>query len=314
MKIAVMGAGGVGGYFGAKLAASGEDVHFIARGAHLEAMRKNGLQVLSANGDVQLKPGNATGDPGSVGPVDLVMIAVKLWSTEDALRDAKPMVGPNTAVVSFQNGVVAVDAITKVYGKERALGGVANIAAVIEKPGVIRHTGTMAILSVGELDGKPSARTKTFLDACTKAGIQARLSDDIQKTIWEKYVFLVAASAMTSLTRLPLGAIREDPDTRALTKQIMSEVVAVGKAKAVKLDNDLADKLLERLDGMPREMVASMLGDLERGNRLELPWLSGGVVEMGKHLGVATPANGFILAALKLYINGRPADARTPKA
>lgn len=313
MKIAVMGAGGVGGYFGAKLAASGEEVHFIARGAHLEAMQKNGLQVLSANGDVQLKPGNATGDPASVGPVDLVMIAVKLWSTEDALRDAKPMVGPNTAVVSFQNGVVAVDAITKAYGKERTLGGVANIAAVIEKPGVIRHTGTMAILSVGELDGKPSARTKTFLDACTKAGIQARVSDDIQKTIWEKYVFLVAASAMTSLTRLPLGAIREDPDTRALTKQIMSEVVAIGKAKAVNLDNDLADKLLERLDGMPREMVASMLGDLERGNRLELPWLSGGVVEIGKQLGVDTPANAFIVAALKLYINGRPADARTPK-
>ncbi|HYL18921.1 MAG TPA: 2-dehydropantoate 2-reductase [Burkholderiales bacterium] len=314
MKIAVMGAGGVGGYFGAKLAASGEDVHFIARGAHLEAMQKNGLQVLSANGDVQLKPGNATGNPASVGPVDLVMIAVKLWSTEDALRDAKPMVGPNTAVVSFQNGVVAVDAIAKQYGKERTLGGVANIAAVIEKPGVIRHTGTMAMLSIGELDGKPSARTKTFLDACSKAGIQARVSDDIQKTIWEKYVFLVAASAMTSLTRLPLGAIREDPDTRALTKQIMSEVVAVGKAKAVNLDSDLADKLLERLDGMPREMVASMLGDLERGNRLELPWLSGGVVEMGKQLGIATPANGFIVAALKLYINGRPADARTPKA
>jgi 2-dehydropantoate 2-reductase len=313
MKIAVMGAGGVGGYFGAKLAASGEEVHFIARGAHLETMQKNGLQVLSANGDVRLKPGNATGDPASVGPVDLVMIAVKLWSTEDALRDAKPMVGPNTAVVSFQNGVVAVDAIAKQYGKERTLGGVANIAAVIEKPGVIRHTGTMAMLSIGELDGKPSARTKTFLDACSKAGIQARVSDDIQKTIWEKYVFLVAASAMTSLTRLPLGAIREDPDTRALTKQIMSEVVAVGKAKAVNLDSDLADKLLERLDGMPREMVASMLGDLERGNRLELPWLSGGVVEMGKQLGVATPANGFIVAALKLYINGRPADARTPK-
>jgi 2-dehydropantoate 2-reductase len=314
MKIAVMGAGGVGGYFGAKLAASGEEVHFIARGAHLEAMQKNGLQVLSANGDVRLKPGNATGDPASVGPVDLVMIAVKLWATEDALRDAKPMVGPNTAVVSFQNGVVAVDAIAKQYGKERTLGGVANIAAVIEKPGVIRHTGTMAILSIGELEGKPSARTKTFLDACSKAGIQARVSDDIQKTIWEKYVFLVAASAMTSLTRLPLGAIREDPDTRALTRQIMSEVVAVGRAKAVNLDSDLADKLLERLDGMPREMVASMLGDLERGNRLELPWLSGGVVEMGKQLGVATPANGFIVAALKLYINGRPADARTPKA
>jgi 2-dehydropantoate 2-reductase len=314
MKIAVMGAGGVGGYFGAKLAASGEEVHFIARGAHLEAMRRDGLQVHSANGDVLIKPVKADNDPAAVGPVDLVLIAVKLWSTAEALRDAKPMVGPGTAVVSFQNGVVAVDDIAKAYGKERALGGVANIAAVIEKPGVIRHTGTMAILTVGELDGKASPRVKAFVDACTKAGIQARSSDDIRKTIWEKYVFLVAASAMTTLTRLPLGAVREDPDTRALTRQIMSEVVAVGKAKGVTLENDMPDKLLERLDTMPREMVASMLGDLERGNRLELPWLSGGVVAMGKDIGIAAPANGFVLAALKHYINGRPADARTPKS
>jgi 2-dehydropantoate 2-reductase len=314
MKIAVMGAGGVGGYFGARLAAGGAEVHFVARGAHLEAMRKDGLQVSSANGNVLVKPARATNDPATVGPVDLVMIAVKLWSTGDALRDAKPMVGPGTAVVSFQNGVVAVDTITTAYGKERTLGGVANIAAVIDKPGVIRHTGTMAILSVGELDGQASPRVKAFVDACTKAGIQARSSEDIEKTIWEKYVFLVAASAMTSLTRLPLGAVREDPDTRALTRQIMSEVVAVGRAKGVRLDSDLTDKLLERLDSMPREMVASMLGDLERGNRLELPWLSGGVAEMGKTLGVATPANGFVLTALKHYINGRPADARTPQA
>jgi 2-dehydropantoate 2-reductase len=312
MRIAVMGAGGVGGYFGARLAAGGEEVHFIARGSHLEAMQKNGLQVNSANGDVLIKPVKATKDPASVGPVDVVMIAVKLWSTEDALRDAKPMVGPDTAVVSFQNGVVAVESIARLFGKQRTMGGVANIAAVIEKPGVIRHTGTMAVLSVGELDGKSSARTQAFVDACTKAGIQARASDDIQKTIWEKYVFLVAASGMTTLTRLPLGAIREDPDTRALMGRIMSEVVAVGQAKGVKLDSDLVEKLLQRLDGMPREMVASMLGDLERGNRLELPWLSGGVVQMGKELGVPTPANGFVLAALKLYIEGRPADARRP--
>jgi 2-dehydropantoate 2-reductase len=308
-----MGAGGVGGYFGAKLAASGEEVHFIARGAHLEAMQKNGLQVFSANGDVLLRPSNATGDPAKVGPVDLVMVAVKLWSTEDALRDAKPLVGPKTAVVSFQNGVVAMDAIAKLYGKEHTLGGVANIGAVIEKPGVIRHTGTMAILTVGEPDRTASPRAKAFVDACTKAGIQARLSEDIDKTLWEKYVGLVALSGMTSLTRLPLGPIREDADTRALARQIMSEVFAVGKAKGVRLDDGLVDKVLGHVDGMPREMVASMLGDLERGNRLELPWLSGGVVQMGKELGVPTPANGFIVAALKHYINGRPADARTPK-
>jgi 2-dehydropantoate 2-reductase len=314
MKIAIMGAGGVGGYFGAKLAASGNEAHFIARGAHLEAIQSNGLQVYSANGDVLVKPARATSNPAAVGPADLVIIAVKLWSTQQALRDAAPMVGPNTAVVSFQNGVVAADTIAKLYGKQRTLGGVAQIAAVIEKPGVIRHSGTMAALIVGELHGKPSARTKGFVDACVKAGIEARVSGDIQKSIWEKYVFLVAASAMTGLTRLPLGAVREDPDTRALTAQIMSEVVAVAKAKGVQLDGDLVDKLLQRLDGLPRGMVASMLGDLERGNRLELPWLSGGVVQMGKELGVPTPANGFVVAALKHYINGRPADARTVKA
>jgi 2-dehydropantoate 2-reductase len=313
MKIAVMGAGGVGGYFGAKLAAGGEQVHFIARGAHLEAIRNTGLQVYSANGDILVKPARATDNPASVGPVDLVIVAVKLWSTEQALRDAAPLVGPDTGVVSFQNGVVAVDAIAKIYGDQRTLGGVAQIAAVIEKPGVIRHTGTMAVLIAGELDGRPSTRAQRFVDACKRAGIEARLSDDIRKSIWEKYSFLVGASAMTALTRLPLGAVREDPDTRALMAQIMSEVAAVGKAVGVRLDADLVEKLLQRLDGLPRGMVASMLGDLERGNRLELPWLSGDVVQMGRELNVPTPANSFVAAALKLYINGRPADARTPK-
>jgi 2-dehydropantoate 2-reductase len=313
MKIAIVGAGGVGGYFGARLAASGEQVHFIARGAHLEAIQNNGLQVYSANGDILVKPARATSSPASVGPVDVVVIAVKLWSTEQAVQDAAPLVGPNTAVLSFQNGVVAVDTIAKIYGDQRTLGGVAQIAAVIEKPGVIRHTGTMAVLIVGELDGKPSTRAQRFVDACKRAGIDAHLSDDIRKSIWEKYSFLVAASAMTGLTRLPLGAVREDPDTRALAAQIMSEVAAVGKAMGVRLDADLVEKLLKRLDGLPRGMVASMLGDLERGNRLELPWLSGGVVQMGKELKVPTPANAFIVAALKLYIDGRPADARTPK-
>jgi 2-dehydropantoate 2-reductase len=310
MKIAIVGAGGVGGYFGARLAAAGENVWFIARGAHLEAMRRDGLQVYSANGDVLVKPCQATDKPAEVATAEVVIVAVKLWATQAALADAKPMVGPNTAVVSFQNGVVAVDEIARVYGRNRTLGGVANIGAVIEKPGVIRHTGTMAGLTFGELDGKISQRVQALAEACTRAGIQHKAADDITKAIWEKYVFLVAASAMTSLTRLPVGPIREDPDTRALTGQVMSEAAAVGRAKGVALDADLADKLLARMDTLPREMVASMLGDLERGNRLELPWLSGGVVEMGRELGVATPANGFVYAALKLYIDGRPADAR----
>jgi len=310
MKIAVIGAGGVGGYFGARLAASGQDVWFVARGRHLEAMRSSGLQVFSGNGDVLVRPVQASADPNQVGVVDLVMIAVKLWSTREALEQARPMVGPDTAVVSFQNGVIAVDEVIAAYGRERTLGGVANIAAVIEQPGVIRHTGTMALLQFGELDGRVSPRVQALQAACEKAGIQCKAAPDIQKAIWEKYVFLVAASSMTALTRLPLGPIREDPDTRALMAQVMSEVAAVGRAKGVALDADLTDRQLQRLDGLPREMVASMLGDLERGNRLELPWLAGGVVKMGRELAVPTPANGFVYAALKHYADGRPKDAR----
>lgn len=310
MKIAVVGAGGVGGYFGARLAAGGEDVWFIARGAHLEAMRRDGLQVLSANGDVLVKPVHATDKAAEVGPVDVVMLSVKLWSTDEALADAKPLVGPSTAVVSFQNGVIAADRITAHYGRERALGGVSSIAALIERPGVIRHNGTMAALQIGELDGSRSARVDALLAACQRAKIDSKAPDSIVKAIWEKYVFLVAASSMTALTRLPLGAIREDPDTRALAAQIMSEVAAVGRARGVPLEADLVDALLKRLDGLPRTMVASMLGDLERGNRLELPWLAGGVVQLGKEAGVPTPANQFVFAALKHYIDGRPADAR----
>lgn len=312
MKIAVIGAGGVGGYFGARLAASGQDVRFLARGAHLEAMRSNGLQVLSANGDVLVKPVQASASPEEIGTCDLVMIAVKLWSTYEALEQARPMVGPDTAVVSFQNGVIAVDEVVAAFGRERTLGGVANIAALIEKPGVIRHNGSMALLQFGELDGRLSPRVQALQSACEQAGVQCKVADDIQKAIWEKYVFLVAASSMTALTRLPLGPIREDPDTRALMRQVMDEVSAVGRAKGVALDADLVERLLQRLDGLPREMVASMLGDLERGNRLELPWLAGGVVRMGHALNVSTPANGFVYAALKHYIEGRPKDARTP--
>jgi len=242
------------------------------------------------------------------------MLTVKLWSTDEALRRAKPLVGPETAVVSFQNGVVAAEAIAQTYGRDRTWGGVAQIAAVIERPGVIRHTGTLANLIVGELGGPVSPRVQAFVGAAARVGIQIQATDDIQRAIWEKYVFLVGVSGLTTLTRLPLGPIREDPETRALLAQVMAEVVTVARARGVRLAPDLVEGLLRRLDGLPREMVASMLGDLERGNRLELPWLSGGVTAMGRELGVPTPANQFIATALKPYVDGRPADTRPPAA
>lgn len=305
MKIAVIGAGGVGGYFGARLAQAGQNVTFIARGSHLAAMREHGLRVRSVNGDLSINPVQATDDARTVGTADVVMIAVKLWSTADAIETARVMMGPDSAVVSFQNGVEAEDALVAAFGKARVLGGVANIAALIETPGLIRHNGTMAILQFGELDGTHSPRVEALLEACKRAGIDARVPDDIIKAIWEKFVFLASLSAMTAVTRLPLGPLREDPDTRSLFRQLAEEVVAVGRAKGVPLGDGTADAMMTRLDGLPPDMVASMLGDLKRGNRLELPWLSGGVVEAGRKLGVPTPAHGFVNTVLKLHAPGR---------
>jgi len=310
MKIAIIGSGGVGGYFGARLAASGQDVTFVARGAHLEAMQKNGLKVLSALGDLHLPEVKATSDTSVIGPVDVVMIAVKLWATEEAAAAAKPLIGPNTVAVSFQNGVVAVDTLLPVLGKEHVMGGVSNIAALIEEPGVIRHNGNMANLFFGELDGKPSARSQALQVACKIANIRAETVADIRKAIWEKFVRLVTLSAMTSLTRMPAGPLRTDPDTRALMQQVMEEVVAVGKASGIGFDADIVAAQMANIDSIPPAMVASMCGDLRRGNRLELPWLSGHVAKLGKELGVPTPANAFVYAALKLYAGGRPAEAQ----
>jgi 2-dehydropantoate 2-reductase len=310
MRIAIIGAGGVGGYFGAKLAKAGEDVTFIARGAHLAAMRAHGLRVHSGNGDLTVDPVQATDDAASVGPVDLVMVAVKLWSTEESIETARALMGPKSTIVSFQNGVDAEEQLLHAFGPDRVIGGVANIAALIESPGVIRHNGTMALLQVGSLDGRPSPAVEALAAAATHAGFDLKVSSDIMKSIWEKFVFLASLSAMTALTRMPLGPLREDPDTRALFTQLAEEVVAVGRAKGVPLGDGTVGAMLSRLDGLPREMVASMLGDLLRGNRLELPWLSGGVVRLGAAVGVPTPAHRFVYTALKLYANGRPADAR----
>ncbi len=306
MKIAVIGAGGVGGYFGARLAAAGEDVTFIARGEHLAGMQRDGLQVLSPLGDLALRPTRATGDPGSVGPVDLVLIAVKLWSTEEALDAATALVGPSTALVSFQNGVDAVDRLTRRFGASRVMGGAARIAAVIERPGVIRHNGTMAKLVFGELDGSRSPRAEALLEACRRANVDAELTDQIQRAIWEKFVFLVGISGLTALTRQPVGPVRSHPLTRAMLHDVMAEVWSVARARGVALADDLVDRLMTFADGLPAAMVSSLLGDLQRGNRLEVEWLSGRVARMGAELGVPAPLNRAIQAALALCAEGAP--------
>ncbi len=305
MKIAVMGSGGVGGYFGAKLALAGTDVTFIARGAHGAAISEKGLKIFSGNGDMLVHPAQVTSDPAAVGPVDVVMFCVKLWDSETAAEACRPLVGPDTAVISFQNGVDAEDRIAAILGEAHAVGGAAGIAAIIEEPGVIRHTGSMAWLKYGELDGRDSARIDAFHEACAKAGFESSASSDITADIWRKFAFLAPMAGATAATRSPIGAILADDDTRRLLVDLIAETVAVGRARGANLEENLAGKQLAFAQGLPPEMKASMLGDLERGNRLELPWLTGAVVRLGRELGVPTPVSDTIYAVLKPHAEGR---------
>lgn len=305
MRIAVMGSGGVGGYFGARLAMSGFDVSFIARGAHLAALRQNGLRVLSADGNLELAAVVATDDPHDVGLVDLVLFGVKLWDTESAARQLAPMMGSRTAVVSFQNGVSKDDTLRAVLGDRAVMGGVCYIAASIAEPGVIRHAGTMQRLVFGEHDGHASTRALAFLAACHAAGINAEISTDIRLAIWEKFVFLVGFSGCTSAIGSAIGPIRKHPQTRALLLDAMREVVAVGRAEGVSLDAQFADQRLAFCDTLPAEMSSSMHHDLQRGSRLELEWLSGEVVRRGAIAGVPTPVNRALNDVLALRSQGR---------
>ncbi len=304
MRIAIMGAGGVGGYFGARLAHAGADVSFVARGAHLAAIREHGLRVESARGDLHLAHPFATDDPGSVGSVDVVLLGVKLWDTEAAVQAIAPMVGKDTAVVSFQNGVQKDDVLRRELGDSHVLGGVCYIAATIAQPGVIRHSGTMQRLVVGEYDGARTARVEAFLEACGRAQIDAEASPDIHRAIWEKFVFLVGLSGTTATMRMPIGPIRSDAGARAFLRDAMREVVEVGRAQHVNLDPDYGDGRLAFCDSLPAEMTSSMHQDLERGNRLEVPWLSGDVVERGRATGVPTPVNRAINDILSPRVHG----------
>lgn len=305
MRIAVMGAGGIGGYFGARLALSGTDVTFIARGRHLAAMREHGLRVESDLGDMHVKDVKATDDPASVGPVDLVMIGVKLWDTEEAGRQILPLAERGAAVVSFQNGVQKDDVLWSVLGEAPLMGGVSYIAASIKEPGVISHTGKMQRLIFGEFDGNRSSRAEAFLTACEAGGINAELSSDIRRAIWEKFVFLVALSGATTTIRLPIGPVRENPQSRAFFLDLMREAEAVGRAHGVDLEKNFAVDQLGFADSLPAEMTSSMHKDLQRGNPLEVPWLSGGIVTLGKEVGVPTPCNRAVADILAPHAAGK---------
>jgi 2-dehydropantoate 2-reductase len=304
MRIAVIGAGGVGGYFGARLAQAGHDVAFVARGAHLAAIRDRGLTIESARGNATINNAGTTDDPATLAPCDVIMFCVKLWDVESAARQIAPLVAKGGVVIPFQNGLVAPDILQRTLGATHVLGGVAYIAATVRAPGVIAHTGTMARLRAGAFPGGPADRAQAFVAACAQAGIEAEVSSDIERALWEKFCFLSAFSGCTCLIRRPIGAVRSDPDVRRVFEDAMREGWTVGRARGVALADDYVDQQLAAADALPEGMNSSMLNDLNAGNRLEAPWLSGAVANMAAESGLSAPVSATLFAAVKPYLNG----------
>jgi 2-dehydropantoate 2-reductase len=307
MRIAVVGAGGVGGGYGAALAHAGADVTFIARGAHLAAMKRDGLRVESVRGNTHLRPTQATENPTEVGPVDYVLFCVKLWDVESAGAAIKPMVGPDTAVITLQNGVDAHERLVPILGTRAVMPGVANISATIAEPGQIRQTGTVMRMVFGEPDGSRSPRAVALAEMCKKAGIDGVLSEAILTDLWIKFVLLASNAGVMAVTRLPVGKLRDDADINAMFGAAYEEVAAVGRALGVALPADIVERTFNFNRNAPPHLMASMAVDLLRGNRMELPWLSGKVVELGRKHNVPTPTHALMYAALKPYIMGMPA-------
>ena len=306
MRIVVMGSGGTGGYFGAKLARAGEDVTFVARGAHLDAIRARGLTVKSkADGEWTVRAtavDRLDGQPAA----DLVLFCVKSFDTEAAAEAIRPVLGPDTGVLSIQNGVDNEDKLAAALGAGRVLGGMAQVFSTIAAPGVIAHT-LFGRIAFGEMDGRPSARARGFLAACERAKIPAELSTDVRAMLWDKYAYLVAHSGMTALTRCPAGVIRVTPPTRGLYRRLLEEMVALAGASGVSLGPDPVDRYMGMLDAVGAGAYSSLHFDLVNGKRLELEALQGHAVRLGERLGVPTPMVFAVYAALRPCLDGPPA-------
>ncbi|MGC9975737.1 MAG: 2-dehydropantoate 2-reductase [Syntrophales bacterium] len=299
MKIAIMGTGGVGGYYGGLLAKAGKDVTFIARGAHLQAIRKNGLQVKSIYGDFQVLKARATDKPADVGPVDIIIFATKTYQTDEAARAMKLMVGKDTVVVPLQNGVDAADRIGQVVGMDHMLGGATWLSAAIEAPGVIGQYSEFRRIALGEFSGKTTPRLTAVCDVLKETGATVEISDNILKVLWTKFVFISSVSAMGSLTRVTFGEYRGVPEARALLGEAIGEVVAVARARGVKLDEDILAKTQAFIDSSAPGIKPSMQRDVEAGKPSELESLIGIVVRMGAERNVPTSVMRFAYAMLK---------------
>jgi 2-dehydropantoate 2-reductase len=297
MRVAVMGSGGIGGYYGGKLAAAGEDVTFIARGAHLEAIRRDGLQVKSVAGDFHVRP-KATDDPATIGPVDLVLFCVKGYDTETAAQRVRPLIGTETAVLCLQNGVDNEEKLARILGKSHVLGGVVHILSTISAPGVISQIAGPRTLKCGEMDGGVSPRATRIAEAFVRAGVSADASANILVDLWEKFLFICAHGGVTALGRLGIGEILGCPETAQFYRAVMEEIAAVGRAKGVALPVDAVVRAIAFAGTLQPAMRSSLAHDLERGNRLEVEALMGAVVRYGAEVGVPTPLNSAIYACL----------------
>lgn len=306
MKLVVMGPGGVGGYFGARLAAADNDVTFVARGAHLEAMRTHGLRLDSEIGALHLRPVKVVADAAEISTADAIIFAVKLADTERAAERLAGLVGNGATVFTFQNGVESAERIGKVLGADHVVAGAARINAQIATPGVIRQQGKFASLEFGEADGRESPRTTALLIACERAGIAASLSADISRTLWLKLAMLAPMSGLTALTRGPIGPVRAHPESRGLLEAAVREAVAVGIAQGVRLEPADADAVIKAIDGLHPAMMASMCHDLLAHKPLELAGLSGALVRLGTSTGVPVPTHTFITQALSPFAEGKP--------
>jgi len=305
MRIVVMGSGGTGGYFGAKLARAGEDVTFVARGAHLAAIRAGGLRVRSAvEGEWTVtSPAVETldGQPAA----DMVLFCVKSFDTDSAARAIKPVIGPETGVLSIQNGVDNEDALGDILGARHVLGGMAQVFATLDGPGVIRHVALGRIV-FGEMNGSDTARARAFLAACQRAGIPTELSSHVARTLWEKYAFLTAHAGMTALTRCPAGVLRRLPEVRLMYQRLVEEMMALARASGIELSAGYLEQSLAMLDGMAENFYSSLHYDLTQGKPLELEALHGHAVRLGLRSGIPTPTLFAVYAALLPYRDGPP--------
>lgn len=303
MRIAVYGAGGVGAYVGGRLQAGGHAVTFIARGANLEALRSSGLAIQSPQGDLVLPAVAATDDPASVGPVDVVLLGVKLYSLETAAAALKPLLGPDTMVVPVQNGIDAAERLAAVLGPAPVVKGCIYIVSFLDGPGRIQHRSPFCRLVFSELDGQPSARTTAFAAALQACGMEARVSADIDTDLWRKFMLLASVAAVACLARAPVGRLLEHPQSRGLLTDAAAEVFAVARARGVPLPEDSVAKTIEAMAVFPPASVPSMRLDIDAGRPLELESLSGAVVRFGKAAGVPTPVHDVAYRALSLYAN-----------